>query len=93
MVWEGNMYRAFASEGGHTDFAPRTQIEFAPKILPKLRDGTFIRNFRDKGRMSTLLEGMPVNVILQKDTALLGAARYAHLRSEKRIAATNASLR
>jgi glucokinase len=47
----------------------------APKILPKLRDGSFMRSFVDKGRFSTLLERIPVRVILNDKTALLGAAR------------------
>jgi len=48
----------------------------APKILPKLKDGTFVRAFRDKGRFSTLLESVPVRVILDPKTALRGAAYY-----------------
>lgn len=181
MVWDGKKYRAFASEGGHTDFAPRTQLEsalldflqmkyghvsfervlsgpglhnlyefiqnqagvnepqwlterfaaedssaviaetgiagtfkpcvealdlfvamygseagnlalkmlslggvfigggIAPKILPKLKEDVFMRNFHSKGRMSNLLEQIPVKVILNGDTALIGAARYAYL--------------
>jgi glucokinase len=49
----------------------------APKILPKLSDGTFVRAFADKGRFSSLLEDIPVRVILSEKAALLGAARYA----------------
>jgi glucokinase len=49
----------------------------APKILPKLRDGRFIRAFRDKGRLSPLVEKIPVRVILEPRTALLGAAACA----------------
>jgi glucokinase len=49
----------------------------APRILPKLRDGTFIRSFAAKGRFAALLEQVPVQVILNDDTALLGAAHYA----------------
>ncbi len=49
----------------------------APKILPKLRDGGFMRAFRAKGRMTPLLEATPVHVILNPNTALLGAARCA----------------
>jgi glucokinase len=47
----------------------------APKILPKLRDGAFMRSFVDKGRFAPLLERVPVRVILNDKTALLGAAR------------------
>ena len=49
----------------------------APKILPALRDGEFLRSFRNKGRLSPLLESMPVKVILEPRTALIGAAAYA----------------
>jgi glucokinase len=49
----------------------------APKILPKLSDGTFMRAFTDKGRFSSVLERIPVRVILNDKAALLGAARCA----------------
>jgi glucokinase len=51
----------------------------APKILPRLTDGTFMSAFVDKGRMRPLLEKMPVRVILNEKAPLLGAARYATL--------------
>jgi glucokinase len=47
----------------------------APKILPRLRDGQFLEAFTHKGRLSPLLESMPLQVILDEDAALLGAAR------------------
>ena len=53
----------------------------APKNLAKLADGTFMRRFVAKGRMQKLLEAMPVKVIVNDKTALLGAARCAALRS------------
>jgi glucokinase len=53
----------------------------APKIIEKLKDGTFMRNYRDKGRMTALVESIPVRVILDDKTALYGAARYAALHA------------
>lgn len=49
----------------------------APKILPRLREGGFMASFTNKGRLSPLLENMPVKVILDPDAGLLGAARRA----------------
>jgi glucokinase len=49
----------------------------APKIMPKLTDGTFMRHYADKGRMSGLVMSIPVRVILDDKTALYGAARAA----------------
>ena len=49
----------------------------APKILEKLKDGTFMRAFLDKGRLTPLLEEIRVQVVLNDKTALLGAARVA----------------
>jgi len=49
----------------------------APKILDKLKDGTFMRAFLDKGRYTDLLAAMPVQVVLNDKTALRGAAYYA----------------
>jgi glucokinase len=49
----------------------------APKILPWLGRGSFLDAFCGKGRMRSLLEAMPVRVILNPKTALLGAAHFA----------------
>lgn len=48
-----------------------------PKILKAMESGTFIKSFRDKGRFDSLMSQMPVNVILNDKTGLLGAAAYA----------------
>jgi glucokinase len=53
----------------------------APRILEKLKDGTFIKAFTDKGRLSQLLINMPVRIILESRTALAGAAAYAEARA------------
>jgi glucokinase len=48
----------------------------APKILPKLVDGDFLRAFTDKGRYSEFVSRVPVHVILNEEAALRGAASY-----------------
>jgi glucokinase len=53
----------------------------APRILEKLKDGTFLKSFTDKGRLSQLLINMPVRVILESRAALLGAAAFAEARA------------
>jgi len=53
----------------------------APRILEKLKDGTFMKSFTDKGRLSQLLINMPVRIILDSRAALLGAAAYAEARA------------
>jgi glucokinase len=53
----------------------------APKIIKKLQDGTFLKAFTGQGRMKELLSAMPVRVIMNDKTALLGAARFAAIRS------------
>ncbi len=179
MVWDGSQYRIFATEGGHSDFAPRNELEIelfrylsgryghvsyervvsgpglvnvfhflrdtgrgtepqwlidqmvhgdpaaaisraavegacglceqavdlfvsvfaaeagnlalkvlstggvylgggiAPKMLAKLSGPLFMHSFVGKGRMQPLLESMPVKVITNDKTALMGAARCA----------------
>ena len=52
-----------------------------PRIIEKLKDGTFIKAFTDKGRLSQLLINMPVRVILESRAAVLGAAAFAEARA------------
>jgi glucokinase len=54
----------------------------APKILPRLQEGAFLEAFTDKGRLAELVERIPVRVILNELTALLGAARHADQRAQ-----------
>src|ERR1700692_3749230 len=49
----------------------------SPKIIPKLTGPLFMRAFLEKGRLRSLLENIPVQVITNDGAALLGAARYA----------------
>ncbi len=57
----------------------------APKILPALTDGVFLRAFTSKGRMRSLLEATPVRIIVSPTIALLGAAHAARLGQPGRI--------
>lgn len=49
----------------------------APKLLPYFTTGAFMQAFVDKGRFSPLMKNMPVKLVLEPKTALLGAASYA----------------
>ncbi|WP_353931140.1 glucokinase [Okeanomitos corallinicola TIOX110] len=49
----------------------------APKILPLMEDGSFMLNFTQKGRMRSLLEEIPVHIILNQQVGLIGAALSA----------------
>ncbi|HEY9849357.1 MAG TPA: glucokinase [Leptolyngbyaceae cyanobacterium] len=46
----------------------------AAKILPLMTEGSFLHNFVTKGRMSTLLEKMPLHLVLNPQVGLIGAA-------------------
>jgi len=48
-----------------------------PRILPVLQGASFMEAFKRKGRMSRLMDAIPVHVILNPKAALLGAARRA----------------
>lgn len=46
----------------------------APKILPALRDGRFMRAFVNKGRLSEMMSKIEVRVALNESAGLIGAA-------------------
>ena len=46
----------------------------APKILPLMQDGNFMKAFRDKGRMSGHMAKIPVHVVVNPRIGLIGAA-------------------
>ncbi|MTJ09413.1 glucokinase [Anabaena sp. UHCC 0204] len=48
-----------------------------PKILPLMQNGSFILNFTQKGRMRSLLEEIPIHIILNQQVGLIGAALCA----------------
>ena len=49
----------------------------SPKILAKLKEPIFTQSFFEKGRLRPLLEAMPVQVVTNEKTGLMGAARGA----------------
>lgn len=49
----------------------------APKLRERLVDGRFLAAFRSKGRLSPLLRDIPVKLVLNERTALIGAALLA----------------
>lgn len=49
----------------------------APKLLVKLKDGTFMKSFTNKGRYKRLMSSIPVKVVMNQKTPLLGAASVA----------------
>jgi len=55
----------------------------APKLLERLKQADFIRAFCAKGRMTALLQAMPVRVVLEDRVALFGAALYARDRIDR----------
>lgn len=57
----------------------------APKILPKLKEPRFYEAFCDKGRLRTLLEKIPVRVVLNDKTALLGAGHVAMMHAGREV--------
>ena len=65
----GNLaLRAFATAGVYVGGG------IAPKILPALESGIFVEAFRAKEPMRDLISTIPLSVILNSDSALLGAA-------------------
>jgi glucokinase len=49
----------------------------APKILPLLQQSNFLLNFTQKGRMRSILEEVPIHVILNQQVGLIGATLHA----------------
>jgi glucokinase len=48
----------------------------AAKILPLMQAPVFMQSFLAKGRMESLLKDIPVKIVLNDNSGMLGAARY-----------------
>ena len=48
----------------------------APRIIDVLSDGSFMDSFKSKGRFEEFLSNLRVSVIMNEQTALIGAAHY-----------------
>jgi glucokinase len=49
----------------------------APRIIDWMTTGHFMTAFKDKGRLSPLMDGIPVQVAINPKAPLLGAAEVA----------------
>jgi glucokinase len=58
----------------------------APKIIRKLSSTAFMKSFSAKGRLGGMLKEIPVRVITNDKTALLGAGRVAAMSTVKTAA-------
>ncbi len=52
----------------------------APRLLPFFKHGGFMSAFTAKGRFSSLMQDIPIHLILEDKTALFGAAHYARFK-------------
>jgi glucokinase len=48
----------------------------AAKNVPRMQDPIFMNSFLNKGRMSALLADMPVKIVMNDDSGIIGAAQY-----------------
>ncbi|HEV3269206.1 MAG TPA: glucokinase [Candidatus Rhabdochlamydia sp.] len=52
----------------------------APRLLPFFKHGGFMSAFIAKGRFSSLMQDIPIHLILEDTTALFGAAHFARIQ-------------
>lgn len=57
----------------------------APKMIEYLIKPLFFERFKSKGRMEEFLQKIPLYIILNEETALLGASQYAFLKKEQKL--------
>lgn len=48
----------------------------AAKILPLMQDGRFLKTFKHKGRVSSLIDEIPVHIVLNPHVGLVGSVLY-----------------
>ena len=58
----------------------------AAKNVNKMKDPAFMKSFLNKGRMTSLLQQMPVKIVLNDDSGIIGAARYTLIQKAFRSA-------
>jgi glucokinase len=58
----------------------------AAKNVSKMKDPIFMKSFLDKGRMVDLLKEIPVTIVLNDDSGIIGAARYTLIEKAFRTA-------
>ncbi|MEO0647164.1 MAG: glucokinase, partial [Cyanobacteria bacterium J06650_10] len=83
--------RAYGSEAGNISlkFLPRGGLYIAggvtAKNLPLMKGGEFMYAFGNKGRVSHLLDKIPVRVVINQSVGLIGAALKASRNYKERI--------
>ena len=83
--------RAYGSEAGNISlkFLPRGGLYIAggvtAKNLPLMRTGEFMNAFGSKGRVSHLLDKIPVRVVTNQSVGLIGAALKASRNYKEKI--------
>src|SRR4029077_20561019 len=65
----------------------------ATKIIRKMNDPVFLESFLDKGRMGTILKDMPVKIVTNDNSGMIGAARYTLIQKAFRTASRAAECR
>ena len=61
----------------------------APKILDKLKEGSFMQAFTHKGRLSVLISHIPVKVILNDKVPLLGCGNFLNIHFQNKLDAAS----
>ena len=55
----------------------------AAKNLPLMQDGKFLNTFKDKGRVSPLIQEIPVHIVLNPQVGLVGSVLYGLQHQEQ----------